>query len=181
MKKILLLAVLFFSIQILFATSSTNPSQSHTQGDASQTTSNSNANGIEISGTDGHGIYIGNTDMDGVHINDAFLNGFAVDNCYKGVSVESAGYSGFYVNNAERGLTVLDADYYGVLCNSDLVGVDCNTTDVNGEYGLYTPDKIYGSNLTTRTLNIYQVFSIVVRSINIPKIGKPKYSEVDYN
>jgi hypothetical protein len=33
--------------------------------------------------------------------------------------------------------------------------VDVNTTDVNGEWGIYTPDKVYGSNVTTDNMSIY--------------------------
>jgi len=51
-----------------------------------------------------------------------------------------------------NGLFVGRADIRGVkVTYSGDDGVYANTTNINNEYGLYTPDKIYGSNITSRS------------------------------
>ena len=53
-----------------------------------------------------------------------------------GVYVDSAGINGVYVYSA------------------DMDGVYANTTDANHEWGLYTPDKISGSNVTISSVTV---------------------------
>ena len=77
---------------------------------------------------------MGRADYDGVYISSAGDNGVYVYSAgYDGVSVYSAAYDGVYVSSAGWD------------------GVFANTTQASHEWGLYTPDKIYGSNLTSRS------------------------------
>ena len=105
-------------------------------GNPSGTYYNTTKNGIEIQGTEGTGVYIGRTDSDGFFVSYTQNAGFGV---------HDAGTYGYYVYNCSS---------HGLIVNSaDGDGINVNTTDTSGEYGVYTPDKIYGSNLTSRTIN----------------------------
>ena len=81
-------------------------------------------NGFEVAGAEGNGLFVGRADLTGVYVN-------------------SAGDDGVFVNSA---------GWYGVFVNSaGWDGVWANTTQASHEWGLYTPDKIYGSNVTMRS------------------------------
>lgn len=91
--------------------------------------------GFSIAGAQGNGLFVGQADGIGVRVVNA---GNPSDENYCWNS------SGFEVDGAEgHGLFVGHADCHGVKVESaDSCGVWANTTDSNGEYGIYTPDKI---------------------------------------
>ena len=130
-----------------------NPSQSH---------QSTNKNGIEIEGAEGDGLYVGHTDRAGVNVNSAAMDGIFV---YKadndGIDVYQAGLPAGMLSSAlNNGIEVGGSEGHGLFVgNADGNGIDVNTTNGNGEYGVYTPDKIYGSNLTTKTINTFAINS----------------------
>ncbi len=133
---------------------------------------NAGLNGIEVSNADFDGINVDNADMNGFAVNSAGLYGVFVGNASVGVAVNSTGLSGVLVGNAGLyGFCVANANAHGVYVgyarldgvwveNTDangvyveyayLDGVYANTTQTSQEWGLYTPDKINGCNITTR-------------------------------
>jgi len=141
---------------------------------SNQITSSSN-NGVEIAGAEGNGIYIGQADMDGVYVDNSDGAGFYVDHADFGVKIGHAGtgvivdhanVSAFNAQDAFYGLYVDSTYFDGVWVRStgdDGVyvssaggdGVDANTTDPLDEWGIYTPDKIHGSNISTRTQSVH--------------------------
>ena len=112
--------------------------------------------GFIVEGVKGHGLFVGYAEADGVHINKTLLDGVRVHNAgHNGFLVDYAAGNGVKVDSTLfDGLLINNAGCRGVNVNSAINdGVYANTANSNGEYGLYTPDKIYGSNLTTRTIN----------------------------
>jgi len=112
-------------------------------------------NGFEVSGAEGNGLYVGQADDDGVFVynaDDKGVNVYTAEN--EGFYVHSAGTNGFRVNLAGN-----DGFYVGNAANNGLdvwaqnIGVLSNTTNVNQEWGVYTNDKIYGSNVTSRSIS----------------------------
>ena len=99
------------------------------------------------------GISMSNIDSDGIYLSD--LNGYA----YRAIG----GYSHFRSHSSDNfGLEVYSSGNHGITMSG--IGVDgihigsagddgvyANTTQVSHEWGLYTPDKIYGSNVTMRS------------------------------
>ncbi len=116
-------------------------------GNPTTTSASSSKNGIEITGAEGYGIYIGQADDDGVYVLNADY-GFTVSNAvYTGVMIWNAGTNGVHV---------LDADEDGIKVGSaGDRGVYANTTQSSHEWGIYTPDKIYGSNVTSKSSSTY--------------------------
>jgi hypothetical protein len=88
--------------------------------------SSSYKNGFEIAGAQGYGLFVGRADLDGVYI----------------------------TSTAWHGLNVIGAGVNGVYVTANNNGVDANTTKTNGEWGLYTPDKIRGSNVTLSSVTM---------------------------
>jgi hypothetical protein len=93
-------------------------------GSPSSCQSSAHNNGFEVAGAESYGLYVGHSDMSGVYI--SYTDSYGV----------------FVHHTDVDGICVEEATGYGVLAN---------TTDANGEWGIITPDKIYGSNLTSRT------------------------------
>lgn len=85
------------------------------------------ANGLEVAGAQGNGVFVGRADNTGVYV---------VSSGWNGIVVDAAGGDG-----VRAGSAVYNA-FYG------------NTTNANGEWGLYTPDKIYAQNVTLQTLTL---------------------------
>jgi len=95
-------------------------------------------NGIEIEGAEGYGLFVGRADESGVYIQEAGGDGLFMDSVDDyGVFIHSTGNDGVYVNQA--------GDW----------GVYANTEQVSHEWGMYTNDKIYGSNITTRSMSTH--------------------------
>lgn len=96
-------------------------------GTPSVSQSSYSSNGFEVAGAQGHGVYVGRADDTGVYVVSAGWNGIVVDVAGgDGVRAGSAAYNAFYGN----------------------------TTNANGEWGLYTPDKVYAQNVTLQTLTL---------------------------
>jgi hypothetical protein len=94
-------------------------------------------NGFEVAGAEGYGLYVGHADNDGI-------------------SVESSGDDGVQVVSADGdGLYVYSANDDGIDVTGDVCGVFAMTTSANGEWGVYSADKIHGSNITSRSQSIH--------------------------
>ncbi|MEA3334597.1 MAG: hypothetical protein U9R25_01715 [Chloroflexota bacterium] len=116
----------------------------------------------------GNGVHVDSAHVDGVHVESAGDHGVRVSSTVggNGVQVDSAQQSGVQVDSANnhgvRVGTVGDAGLYvdsaggdGVYVHeADSNGVYAHTTDADGEWGLITPDKISGSNVTLSSLTI---------------------------
>ena len=90
-------------------------------------------NGFEVAGAEGNGLFIGHADIDGI-------------------SVNSSGDDGVQVGTADGdGLYVYSAGDDGIDVTSDVCGVFAMTTNASDEWGVYTYDKIHGSNVTSRS------------------------------
>jgi len=93
--------------------------------------------GVSISAAGGDGLYVYSVGGDGVHVNTADDQGAYFGTVGDdGVYIYSAGNDGIHVHQA-------DGD-----------GVYANTTATNQEWGVYTPDKIYGGNVTAAAMVI---------------------------
>ncbi|MCB0201179.1 MAG: hypothetical protein H6649_06035 [Caldilineae bacterium] len=123
--------------------------------------------GVRVQQADGAGVYVNSAGGDGIFVcatgsnsgcNATVLNnGVEIGNAEDhGVRVNSAGRDGVRVNSAgDDGVFVASADGAGVyVAEADLSGVYANTIDANDEWGLYTPDKISGSNVTLSSLTV---------------------------
>jgi hypothetical protein len=99
----------------------------YSAGNPSASPTSTEPNGFEVAGAQGYGLYIGRADDTGVFVHSAGWNG---------VVVEEAGGDGVRATN-----TVYNA-LYG------------DTADVQGEWGLYTPDKVHAQNVTLQTLSL---------------------------
>ncbi len=84
-------------------------------------------NGFEVAGAEGHGLYVGRADNTGVYVVSAGWNGIVVD---------AAGGDGMRAGNATYNA------FYG------------NTANAQGEWGLYTPDKVHAQNVMLQTLSL---------------------------
>ena len=85
------------------------------------------ANGFEVAGAQGHGLYVGRADNTGVYVKSAGWNGMAVDAAGgDGVRATATTYNAFYGD----------------------------TANAQGEWGLYTPDKVHAQNVTLQTLTL---------------------------
>jgi len=113
-------------------------------GTPSSNLSDSDNNGFEVSGAEGNGLYVGRADLDGVVVNSASDHGVYINN---------TGLDGVHIYNAGmNGLKIESATYDGIrINNAGADGVWANTTDSSSEWGFRTNDKIYGSNITTRS------------------------------
>ena len=101
---------------------------------STQITNSGNINGFEVAGAQGSGLFVGRADLMGVYVNSAGDDGIHVSNAFNmGVFVQSAGFDGVYVQSA----------------GDD--GVYANTAQTSQEWGVFTPDKIYGYNITSRS------------------------------
>ena len=112
-------------------------------------------NGIHIENSGSHGVRIDSTDNSSIYINNAGYHGVEVnESTQHGVYIYESGSDGFYVSYAGNdGFSSANAvDDGGDFWASD-DGVYARTSAVNDEWGFNTPDKIQGSNITTRTIN----------------------------
>lgn len=129
---------------------------------------NSTENGIFIDNSTNNGLGIYNSGWWGINVDTAGWAGICVKNTGThgvdiyttgghGVQITSAAFDGVHVASASNyGIYIDDVDYDGLhVVEADGDGVDVNTTDVYGEWGIYTPDKVYGSNVTTDNMSIY--------------------------
>jgi hypothetical protein len=97
--------------------------------------------GLEVMGAEGHGLHVGRADLNGVHVESAGGSGLRVNGAnVNGVELWDTTYDGVQINNAGRD---------GVRTDAVGIGVRADTQDASHEWGVYTPDKIYGSNVTS--------------------------------
>lgn len=129
----------------------------------------SGGSGFRVDDADYFGLYVGNSDYDGAFVYYADSDGYSV-------RVTGDSSSGYVINGLSNGLEIGSVtghgvfigytDYDGVyvyyapdnginIVNADSCGVWANTTNGSGEWGIYTPDKVYGSNVTTRSMSTY--------------------------
>lgn len=115
-------------------------------------------NGFEVAGAQANGLYVGRADDTGVYVNSAGNNGVYVDSVNNngvvvnsavnnsGVFVGWAGYNGVSVWSAGNdGVSVNSASWDGVEVGAaGWNGVYAHTTQENGQWGFYTPDRIFG-------------------------------------
>jgi hypothetical protein len=94
-------------------------------------------NGFQVDGAEGYGLYVGRADLDGVHVNSAGETG---------VFVHSAGWNGVVVEEAGGDGVRATATVYNALYG--------DTANAQGEWGLYTPDKVHAQNVTLQTLTL---------------------------
>jgi hypothetical protein len=82
--------------------------------------------------------------------------GAAVSGASNGVEVAAAEGHGLFIGRANQsGVYVSRADQFGVYVDeAPVAGVYADTNDVLGEWGVFTPDKIYGSNITISSVTI---------------------------
>jgi len=114
--------------------------------------------GINVSSAEGIGLYVNSTGNDGVYIYTAGDDGvFVYEAGTPTTHYIGAGKNGFEVAGAEgNGLYIGHADNDGVyVSQAGYLGVYANTEQVSHEWGMYTNDKIYGSNITTRSQSTY--------------------------
>ena len=98
------------------------------------------SNGFEVAGAEGYGLYVGRADSTGVLVNSAGNNGVVVNSADAwGVYVGTTGGSGIHVNSA------------------GVHGVYANTTNASGQWGFYTPDRIFG------TIGMFSALSLVAQ------------------
>ncbi|NOR87239.1 MAG: hypothetical protein GQ527_06485 [Bacteroidales bacterium] len=119
---------------------------------------NAGSNGISIDNATSKGVYIGTAGTDGLYIYKAGNPTAIFTNTDKnGIEIAGAEGHGIYIGQADKdGVHVLDAGGDGVLVSAaGDRGVYANTTQSSQEWGIYTPDKIYGSNLTSKSSSTY--------------------------
>ena len=146
-------------------TAGTDGFKVYNAGTPSTQLASSYKNGFEVAGAEGNGLYVGQADNMGVEVGYAAYSGFVVQSAGddgvavvsagdNGVFVNSSGSDGFYISYAGNdGFSSANAvDDGGDFWASD-DGVYAQTSDTNDEWGFNTPDKIQGSNITTRTIN----------------------------
>ena len=82
--------------------------------------------GFEVAGSGGDGLFVGRADMAGVFI-------------------QSSGSQGIYIyESGSTAIYIGSTGNYGIYISESVNdGVYANTTDINDEYGFYTPNKIY--------------------------------------
>jgi hypothetical protein len=139
--------------------------------------SSAGGDGLEVNSAGADGVYVGSADDDGIQVNSADDNGvevsWAADAGLKvdsaggnGLTVLSATFDGVYVGSVgDDGLEIYSAGNDGVhvstagddgvwVNSAGAVGVYGNTTQTDGEWGLLTPDKISGSNVTLSSVTV---------------------------
>lgn len=97
--------------------------------------------------TTNNGVEIGSAQNNGVEVYSAGNNGFHVYSAGNdGVAVGSTGNNGVYVANA-----TWDGVHVAYAVGD---GIYANTTQASGQWGLYTPDAIHGSNVLMHSLSL---------------------------
>jgi hypothetical protein len=124
--------------------------------------------GIDVLTAHGHGLAIGQVDYDGVHIGTAGEDGYsvnmAVDNGFEvggtaglhGLYVNFAGDTGVFIHQSGwNGMVIEYAGGDGVrVTNTVYNALYGDTANAQGEWGLYTPDKVHAQNVTLQTLTL---------------------------
>ncbi|MBI9038252.1 MAG: leucine-rich repeat domain-containing protein [Bacteroidales bacterium] len=115
-------------------------------------------NGVEIAGAEGYGLYVGNSGNDGVYLANSGGDGYYVYEAEDyGFKAANVGLDGFYVQYpGDDGFYVYSATDDGLYINN--AGDDAiysRTTNTSNEWGLYTPDKIYANNVTSKGSSSY--------------------------
>ena len=100
----------------------------HQAGNPSSFNSSVGKNGIEIEGAEYNGLYIGYSGDDGIYIDSTDTDGLEIDAAYY------------------HGIRVSAANLSGAALNGDAYGVHATTTNANGEYGVYTADKMFAAS-----------------------------------
>ncbi len=116
-------------------------------GNATSCAPNSSNNGVEIGNAQSHGVLVNSAGSNGVAVLSAFNDG---------LSVNSAGLDGVYVYSADYdGVRVVNAGGDGLFVSTaGQDGVYANTSLPSGQWGLYTPDAIHGSNVLLQSLSL---------------------------
>jgi hypothetical protein len=112
---------------ILIGRADRNGIHIYSTGESAIKISQSESDGIKILNAENYGVYSLQTDNDGIH-------------------VKTAGDDGLEVESALYGVYAHDIDF------TALYGSTSNSSD---EWGVYTPDKIHGSNVTLKSNSTY--------------------------
>lgn len=119
---------------------------------------NAGSNGISIDNATSKGVYVGTAGTDGLYIykagNPTITSPSSSNN---GIEIAGAEGYGIYIGQADAdGVHVLDAGGDGVLVGAaGDCGVYANTTQSSQEWGIYTPDKIHGIGVTSKSSSTY--------------------------
>ncbi len=129
-------------------------------GTPSSSTASTAANGFEVAGAQGHGLYVGRADNTGVYVNSAGNLGVYVNSAGNaGLFVQSAGLDGVHVGLAGfDGVYVASASNNGVdVSSAGYTGMYADTGQASGQWGFYTPDRIFG------TIGMFSALSLVAQ------------------
>lgn len=113
---------------------------------------------MEINNSTENGLFIKNSTNNGIRIYDSDWWGINVDTTgWSGVCIKNTGTHGLDIyTTGQHGIQITGATEDGVhVASASEDGIDVNTLQASGEWGVYTPDKIHGSNVTMRTLSMY--------------------------
>ncbi|MBC8384237.1 MAG: hypothetical protein H8E57_01810 [Candidatus Cloacimonetes bacterium] len=113
----------------------------------------SHNNGLEVEGAEGNGVFIGHSDYDGILIGSVgnAIPGFT-SSSKDGIEIGEIEDNGIMIGNTgSNGVYVSHAGINGIDVLGENNGVNAFTHDVSGEWGVFTNDKIYGSNVTSRS------------------------------
>ncbi len=127
-------------------------------GTISTTSSSSLDNGVEIEGAAGYGLYVGNSGNDGVYLANSGGDGVYIYDAEDfGFKAANVGEDGFYVQYpGDDGFYVYSAVDDGLYVNNaGDRAIYSRTTDASNEWGLYTPDKVYANNVTSKGSSSY--------------------------
>jgi len=120
-------------------------------GDPYMTSWSTYSNGFQVAGAEDYGLYVGYAGRSGVYVD-------TTDN--SGLKVNATANDGVYVNSAgDDGVYVLEAGSDGGYFNGDYRGIYCNTFQATSEWGLYTNDKIYADNVSSKSISTHAKYS----------------------
>ena len=107
-------------------------------------------NGFEVISTEHHGVRVGYAGNDGLNIEKTGGNGISIFNTNSdGIYLDYAGDEGIQIVYTENnGMSIQYAMGDAIFAN---------TAKESYEWGLYTPDKIYSRNVTTKSLSVYAI------------------------
>lgn len=105
--------------------------------------------GVSVDQALSSGVSVGTSQGSGLVVNSAYLSGLAVYSAgFEGVYVQSAGHEGINVGSAPIGVYVSSASG---------TGAHANTMQASGQWGFYTPDRIFG------TVGMFSALSLVAQ------------------
>jgi len=118
---------------------------------------NAGLNGVYVGDAEINGVHVYQAGDNGLYVGNAADNGIHIDTASYGITVDTAKIDGVFVQNSGYdGFIVWDAGQDGVdVWYAANDGVYANTLDGAQEWGLYTPDKIYASNVTSKGNSTY--------------------------